>query len=246
MAHKLLVQEGKVFGFSASAFEPFFRRLAAPSAPVTAENLRQRGLAEIIDALIIGVDDQVTVLTLVPDVPEVAALMDRYHKNLAGVRFVSQHRFSQIISRAIGEDFTKFIAKASVVVCLLLGLLFRNMKKVLLALVPVVSGLVFVFGVMGGLGMGFNFFNAVAAILIIGLGVDYGILVVCKISEGSNLATEKAVFVSGLTTLAGFGALVLARHPALHSIGVTVLLGIGAAIPAALFVIPALYKRKYE
>ena len=94
--------------------------------------------------------------------------------------------------------------------------------------------------------MGFNLFNVVAAILIIGLGVDYGIIVVCKISEGLNLATEKAVFVSGLTTLVGFGALVMARHPSLHSIGVTVLLGISAAIPSALFVIPALYQKKYE
>lgn len=243
---RLLVQEGKVFGFSARAFEPFFKRLSEPSPPITAENLRKNGLAEIVDALIISADDRVKVLTLVPDVPEVAGLMDRRDKTLADVRFVSQNRFSQIISRAIGEDFTKFIAKASVVVCLLLGLLFRDIKKVLLALVPVVSGLLFVFGVMGGLGMGFNLFNVVAAILIIGLGVDYGILVVCKISEGSNLATEKAVFVSGLTTLAGFGALVMARHPSLHSIGVTVLLGITAAIPSALFVIPALYQKKYE
>ena len=246
LARRLLVQEGRVFGFSARAFEPFFTRLAEPSPPITAENLRKSGLGEIVDALIISADDKVKVLTLVPDVPEVAALMDRRDKTLAAVRFVSQNRFSQIISRAIGEDFTKFIAKASVVVCLLLGLLFRNIKKVLLALVPVVSGLLFVFGVMGGLGIGFNLFNVVAAILIIGLGVDYGILVVCKISEGSNHATEKAVLVSGLTTLAGFGALVMARHPALHSIGVTVLLGIGAAIPSALFVIPALYQKKYE
>ena len=246
LAHRLLIQEGKVFGFSARAFEPFFKRLAEPSPPITAENLRNSGLGEIVDALIMNADDRVKVLTLVPDVPEVAALFDRRDKNLAGVHFVSQNRFSQIISRAIGEDFTKFIAKASVVVCLLLGLLFRNIKKVLLALVPVVSGLLFVFGVMGGFGMGFNLFNVVAAILIIGLGVDYGILVVCKISEGSNHATEKAVFVSGLTTMAGFGALVMARHPSLHSIGVTVLLGIGAAIPSALFVIPALYQKKYE
>ncbi|MBW2431137.1 MAG: MMPL family transporter [Deltaproteobacteria bacterium] len=246
LARSLLVQEGEVFGFSAGAFEPFFKRLAAPSPYITAENLKKSGLAEIVDALIMSADDRVKVLTLVPDEPEVAALMDRRDKNLAGVRFVSQNRFSQIISRAIGDDFTKFIAKASVVVCLLLGLLFRNIKKALLALVPVVSGLLFVFGVMGGLGMGFNLFNVVAAILIIGLGVDYGILVVCKISEGSNHGTEKAVFVSGLTTLAGFGALVMARHPALHSIGVTVLLGIGAAIPSALFVIPALYQKKYE
>ena len=41
-------------------------------------------------------------------------------------------------------------------------------------------------------------------------------------------------------------ALVLARHPALHSIGVTVLFGIGIAIPAALLVIPALYQKNRE
>ena len=47
--------------------------------------------------------------------------------------------------------------------------------------------------------------------------------------------------VSGLTAMAGFGALILARHPAMHSIGIAVMLGIGAATPATLFVIPALF-----
>jgi predicted RND superfamily exporter protein len=65
---------------------------------------------------------------------------------------------------------------------------------------------------------------------------------VAKISHGLDLATQRAVFVSGLTTLAGFGALVMARHPALHSIGLSVLVGIGAAIPSALLVIPAIYR----
>jgi hypothetical protein len=37
------------------------------------------------------------------------------------------------------------------------------------------------------------------------------------------------------------GALVLARHPALYSIGITVLLGMCGAIPSAIFVIPALW-----
>jgi predicted RND superfamily exporter protein len=47
--------------------------------------------------------------------------------------------------------------------------------------------------------------------------------------------------VSGLTSMAGFGALILARHPAMHSIGIAVMLGVGAAIPATLFVIPAIF-----
>ena len=126
----------------------------------------------------------------------------------------------------------------------LLGLLFRNFKRLLLALVPVISGILFMVGVMGGLGISFNLFNIVAAVLIMGLGVDYGIFMVNKISQNVDDHTERAVFVSGLTTLAGFGALVLARHPALHSIGLTVLLGISAAIPSALLVIPAVYQKR--
>ena len=101
-------------------------------------------------------------------------------------------------------------------------------------------------GVMGALGMAFNLINVIAAILIIGLGVDYGIFMVNKLSNGTGRSTERAVCVSGLTTLAGFGALVLARHPALHSIGVTVLLGITAAVPSALLVIPALSRRGWK
>jgi hypothetical protein len=41
----------------------------------------------------------------------------------------------------------------------------------------------------------------------------------------------------------GLGALTLARHPALSSVGTTVMLGLCGVIPSALFVIPALYGR---
>jgi predicted RND superfamily exporter protein len=203
-------------------------------------------LAEIVDTLIIRAAKNVKVLTLVPDTPEIAALLNHSDFNRSGIQFASQNQFRQTISKAIADDFIHFILKASVVVILLLGLFFRNLKKVLLALIPVVTGMLFMVGVMGGLGIAFNLFNIVAAILIIGLGVDYGIFMVSKISQGLDAATERAVFVSGLTTLAGFGALVLARHPALHSIGLSVLVGISAAIPSALLVIPAMYRKKNE
>ena len=101
-------------------------------------------------------------------------------------------------------------------------------------------------GIMGGLGIAFNLFNVVSAILVIGLGVDYGIFMVTKLTRGLDDTAERAVFVSGLTTIIGFGALILARHPALHSIGLSVLMGIGAAIPAALVVIPAMLRKSNE
>ena len=241
---QLLATEGQFIGFKPTAFEPFIQRLSQPSPPLTAENMRTLGFGEILDALIMPSDDSIHVLTLVPDTPEVAALFDTSDPGGSGIRFVSQSQFAKIISNAITDEFIQFIIKASAVVCLLLGLLFRKLTMVLLALIPVVTGMLFMVGVMSGLGIAFNLFNIVAAILIIGLGVDYGIFMVSKISKGVDPGTERAVFVSGLTTIAGFGALVIAQHPALHSIGLTVLLGISAAIPSALLVIPALYRKR--
>jgi predicted exporter len=243
-ARHLLTTEGQPLGFTPTAFEPFFERLSRPPAPASVEKMRELGFGEILDALILQFDQKIQVLTLVPDVPEIAALINQQVPSPSGVRLVSQRQFAQIISKAIADDFIHFILKSSVVVCLLLGLLFRNLKMVLAALIPVVTGMIFMVGVMGMLGIAFNLFNIVAAILIIGLGVDYGIFMVYKVSKGADHHTERAVFVSGLTTLAGFGALVIARHPALHSIGLTVLLGIGTAIPSALLVIPAVYRKR--
>ena len=245
----LLDTEGRSLGFRPDAFAPFFERLARPSSPITPENLKALGLGEMVDSLIMKTDEGVQVLTMVPDTPAVSDLIRRHKSELTGIQFASQEQFRITISQAIANDFLWFVIKASLVVCLCLGLLFRNLKMVLLALIPVVSGMLFMIGVMGALGMAFNLFNVVAALLIIGLGVDYGIFMVSKLSKDSSQGTEQAVFVSGLTTLVGFGALVLARHPALHSIGITVLLGIVAAVPSALFVIPAIYRKglkKYE
>lgn len=232
--------EAKVLGFSPNAFEPFSQSLAAEPRVLTLDEFEKAGMGTLVDSLISHEDGKVRVLTLAADSPELAAML----KTVPGlpVRLVSQGNFRQQISQAIGRDFIRFILSASAVVLVLLGLLFRHPGKVLAAATPVVTGLLVMFGLTGALGLEFNLFNVVASVLVIGLGVDYGIFMVCKVTEGLNRATDKAVLVSGLTTLAGFGALVLARHPALHSIGITVLLGVGAAIPAALLVVPAFFR----
>lgn len=234
-----LGREARTLGFSDAAFEPFFQALAADPRALTLDDFEKAGLGTMVESLVSREDGKVRVLTLVPDSPEIADLLKTEPE--LPVRLVSQGQFRQQISEAIGRDFFRFILSASVVVLVLLGILFRHPGKILAAATPVVTGLLVMFGITGALGWEFNLFNIVASVLVIGLGVDYGIFMVCKVTEGLDRATGQAVLVSGLTTLAGFGALVLARHPALHSIGVTVLLGIGAAIPAALLVVPAFF-----
>lgn len=238
---KILDKVGRSLGFSPRAFDPFFEELSTKPHPITPKSLRMAGLGYILDSLIVNTGDQVQVMTMVPDRPEVLEALFNKESWPKGARLVSRTRLTETINNALGQDFIDFILRASLAVLLLVGILFRNPRKVVYTLVPVITGLGFMFGVMGLFGIPFNLFNVVATVLVIGLGVDYGIFMVYKLTEGYDYATDQAVLVSGLTTLAGLGALILAEHPAMHSIGVSVILGIGAAIPSAIVIIPAIY-----
>ncbi|MBI5594147.1 MAG: MMPL family transporter [Deltaproteobacteria bacterium] len=237
----LMEQEGGDAGFSQEAFTPFFDGIGRQLPLVTADLLRSKGLGDMIDGMIIQKEGVMRVLTLVPDNAQVSGLFQSNLKNIQGVRFVSQTHFGDQLSHIMGKDLYWMILGAVVLNFALLYLLYRNIINSLLAMVPGITGMFVVMGFMGLKGIPLNIFHILSAILIVGLSVDYGIFIVCKLTGGYTHETEKAVVVSGFTTMAGFGALVLARHPAMHSIGIAVMLGIGAAIPATLFVIPALF-----
>jgi len=241
-----LSREGDALGFSGDAFAPFLSTLTAPPPAASIEGLKEAGLAELVDSLIVQSPGVVRVLTLVPDTPQLVAALSEELKSLPGVRLVSQTRFGDSMGDAIIRDFSRYMTITSLLVLVLVVALFRKPSRIMLVLVPVATGLICMFGIMGMLGLEFNIFNIAATILVIGICVDYGIFMVCRLTGESDPAASRSVLVSGLTTLAGLGALALARHPSMQSIGVTVLLGVGAGIPAALLVIPALCKREIK
>lgn len=235
----LLNATGQRYGFSASAFEPFWTQIEQPPQQFGVEQLQQSGLSGLLENLLLIDESGYQIISLLPDRPELVNALEAKLTAVTGVTLVSQSRFGKQLSAEIAADFSQFILSAGVAVLLLLVLLFRHVSSILLAILPVLTGLLVMFGGMAWLDMELNLFNVVASILIIGLGVDYGIFMVCHAQQEEDLAASRAVLVSGLTTLVGFGALVFAVHPALHSIGLTVLLGIGAAVPTAVLVIPA-------
>jgi predicted exporter len=238
-------EEARRMGFRIEAFGKVWRQLETPPDRITKESLRAAGLGDLIDSLILSFGTTVRIVTLIPDTREIAAWFEPDASGPPGVRLVSQQRFSRIITAVVARDFTIFIGCTLATVTLLLIGLFRQLVKVLLSLIPVGTGLVGAAGFMGAFGYPVNIFNVVASILIIGLGVEYGIFMVARLSQGVERITERAVLLSSLTTLVGFGSLIFARHPALNSIGLAVLLGIGGAALSALVVLPAFYRTKW-
>ncbi len=122
---------------------------------------------------------------------------------------------------------------------------FRTLSSVILALLPVAIGSTWLIGLMGFFDIMFNPANIMTLPLVIGIGVTNGIHILNRFAEEQHpsilaRSTGKAVFVSGLTAIAGFGSLILARHQGIRSLGYVMATGILTCMVAALTFLPAL------
>jgi predicted RND superfamily exporter protein len=132
---------------------------------------------------------------------------------------------------------------AAIVVLVLIH--FRNLSSVVLALIPVAVGSIWLGGVMGLFHIPFNPANIMTLPLVIGIGVTNGIHILNRFAEEKTpgifaRSTGKAVLVSGLTTIAGFGSLMLAKHQGIQSLGCVMAAGVAACMIAGLMFLPAL------
>jgi predicted RND superfamily exporter protein len=122
---------------------------------------------------------------------------------------------------------------------------FRRLTCVVLALLPVVLGTIWTVGCMGLMGVPFNPANIMTLPLVIGVGVTNGIHILNRFAEEHSpsilaRSTGKAVLLSALTTVAGFGSLILAKHQGIASLGMVMALGTTACMVAGLTFLPTL------
>jgi hopanoid biosynthesis associated RND transporter like protein HpnN len=133
---------------------------------------------------------------------------------------------------------------ALIAIAIMVFIHFRSVPAVFLALLPVAIGTLWLAGMMGCLDVEFNLANIMTLPLVIGIGVTNGIQILNRFAEERtpgilSRSTGKAVLVSGLTAIAGFGSLVLAKHRGIHSLGVVMAMGIALCMIAALTFLPA-------
>jgi hopanoid biosynthesis associated RND transporter like protein HpnN len=130
-------------------------------------------------------------------------------------------------------------------ITLLVFVHFRSPLSVVLALIPVGVGFLWLCGLMGAFNVPFNPANIMTLPLVIGIGVTNGIHILNRFAEEQTpsilaRSTGKAVLVSGLTAIAGFGSLILAQHRGIRSLGYVMSLGIATCMIAGLTFLPAL------
>ncbi|MGD0625830.1 MAG: efflux RND transporter permease subunit, partial [Thermodesulfobacteriota bacterium] len=149
-----------------------------------------------------------------------------------------------------GESW-KLLLIALLAVCALIYFDFRSWRLTLFSLLPVALALIWTLGLMGILGMDLNFMNLVVFTMVVGVGVDYGVHILHRHSEKGLARLEtglvqvsKGVVLAALTTLVGFGSLILSGYPGLQSMGTVALMGVGFSALIALTLVPALLQMR--
>ena len=132
-------------------------------------------------------------------------------------------------------------------VAVIMLIAFRSLRATLLGISPLAAGLLLMVGGMLLAGLKFNVANIIVMPLLLGIGIDSAIYIISRSEQGGEsplqVVTSSAgvgVFLNALTILFSFGALMVARHQGVFSIGAVMSLGMTAIVLAFLLFLPAL------
>ena len=135
---------------------------------------------------------------------------------------------------------------ALIAISLLLAFTFRSWRLMLISLIPLVAGTIWTVGIMGAAGIDFNLANSIFMPLVVGAGVEYGVIIVQRWREGDAgnghlpFSTGKGVILAALTTTIGFGALMISSNMGIFSLGFVAWAGSICVLVAALLILPAI------
>jgi predicted RND superfamily exporter protein len=246
-------------GFRRDVFDTFLGRMElflAPERSIGLADLQRQGLGRLLDRYVSEDEGDVRVVTYLfmadrrwkreppPGLVEALTADDE------GIVVTGNNVVGREFRRIFSVEAPRAVLLGLVVVFLLLWIDFRSLKLTAIALSQLICGVIMMLGLMKIAGIQLNYVNAFVATMILGVGIDYSIHLVHRLSlsggriEPGLLETGKAVVMAALTNIAGFGTLILGNYPALRSFGTVALFGSVTCLFTALTLVPALMARR--
>ena len=155
-------------------------------------------------------------------------------------------KINRDVQSMVLSDSRKALCWTALAILLLVFITFRNLRMTALVLMPIVFAIIVTFGILRIIGHSFSFMAITAIPLIIGIGIDNGIHLVRRYRErehGNILevaqASGAALIQSNLTTMVGFGALLVSSFQPLAEMGLVTTLGVALTLVGGLWLIPA-------
>ena len=243
----LLGSSASAAGFTDDAFAPFEEMLSR-DWQVQPVSYFKPLTDNVATGFMISDDDRCAVVATVGSREN---LTDRIDESLDDIPSLIVFDSSSMTSRmvdSLSRDFDKVLYICAFIVFALLWLSFGRLELALIAFLPLTIAWVWILGLMSIFGINFNIVNIILATFIFGMGDDYTIF----ITEGAMyertygrkmLGTyRKTIVLSALIMFSGIGALIVARHPAMHSLAEVTIIGMFTVVLLADIVPPFLYR----
>ncbi len=235
------------------------RNMLTVREPVTISMFQQQRFSEIMRHFYIekqGIKKVVTQVQLTGNSYEIdivndfvrAINQDSVLKNenyvITGIRVMTAE-----FLKLVKKDLSMAFMASLVAVIMLVVIKYRNLKAILVCLVPLVFSVLVITGGLRLFGIKINFVNMIAIPLLIGTGVDYGIYIISRYLEDRRhdvmaaiQETGQSIFLSALTTMIGFSSLTFVDNRGLSSLGYMCTIGIFISVLSSVIILPAMLR----
>ncbi|MEO5594146.1 MAG: 1-acyl-sn-glycerol-3-phosphate acyltransferase, partial [Chitinophagaceae bacterium] len=237
---------GSALKYNSSAFAPFTALLNKQYTPVndsTVSVIRKN----FLDDYITEKPGKATVITLVKVTPQNRQQLYNAFDNSTGTTVIDKQYLTGRFVEIINADFGSIALMSSILVFIVLLISYGRIELTLVSFIPMFISWIWILGIMGILGITFNIVNIIISALIFGLGDDYSLFIMDGLLQEyktgkKNLASYKSsILLSAITTIAGLGVLIFAKHPALRSIALIAIIGILCVVVIGQLLIPFLF-----
>ena len=260
-----LAAEGGAAGFDAHAFDDFLTilggryalRPASYFTPLTHKALagtlvkdEKNGTWHCVDALTVHASQLDRVEKSLRQAETAAAGVAA--KDGTGVADDNYHfeigRLNSVIADTLNDNFNYIGWACGLIVFFFLWFSMGSIELALLSFLPMAVSWIWILGLMGLLGINFNIVNVILATFIFGQGDDYTIFMTegCQYEYATGrrmLASyQHSILLSALIMFIGMGSLILARHPALHSLAEVTIVGMFSVVVMAWLLPPFFFR----
>lgn len=236
-------------GFNPKAFAPFADLLKAEWSPRSFDYFRP-----VAENMLSGywMEDtaRVSLVTRVSVPKDRLASAENRLRGIASAdsNVFDIHSLNASLAEQLSGSFDYIGLVCSLLVFFFLWLSFRSFRAAVVAFLPMAVSWVWIMGIMHLLGLQFNIVNVILATFIFGQGDDYTVFVVEGLqyehATGKRMLPQfrRSIILSAVIMFAGIGVLVIARHPAMFSLGAVTLTGMAVVVLMA-NIIPPLLKQ---
>jgi predicted exporter len=163
-------------------------------------------------------------------VSDVAALA-RAIDEIEGVVFLDQLALLEAGYRGLRESALRTIALGVAAVLVLLWLQYRSLAATAVAMLPALLAAGTTAAVVSLGGQPLNLVHLFGLLLILGMGVDYGVFLAESARSGEPVgATALGLILSCTTSVLGLGLLALSSNPGLRALGATTAVGVVSSL----------------